>query len=369
MISDTGSRRLFLTGGTGLIGRGVLMELLREKPELRAFVLVRSPERWLEAVQAMNIDMTRVTPVIGDVTADGLGLDKSVREVLATNVTTVLHCAADTVFSNPLPVAQRVNTDGTKNLLDLTEPWPGLERLVHVSTAFVVGCRTGTILEKEYDPEPGFVNHYEESKFEAERLVRTSSCPWVILRPSTVACDSIHGEVSQFNAVHRSLRLYHSGLAPMLPGKATNTVDLVTTGHVVACATAVTTTPDIESRTFNVCAGDGAIELGELLDIAQAVWAESEEWRRKSISLPALTDLETYRLFEGTVESTGDARLRAITKSLSHFVPQLSLSKRFDVSSTEYLMGNPAPKVSTFWEPMVRHLIETRWAAAVRRAA
>lgn len=360
---------LFLTGGTGLVGRRTLARLILAHPGLHAFVLVRSLERWRQVARAEGIPETRVTPLAGEVTQAGLGLDSSARDELANRVTTVLHCAADTIFSNPLADARRVNTAGTGNLLELMATWPHVRRLVHVSTAFVVGRRVGRILEREYAPEWGFVNYYEQSKYEAEQLVRAHAVPWVIIRPSTIVCDSNAGTVSQFNVVHRSLRLYHSGLAPMLPGEATNTVDLVTTDHVAECVGALVDAPGIESGTFHVCAGDGAIELGDLLDIAQSVWAESEAWRRQSISLPALTDLKTYELFERTVQETADARLRAITKSLSHFVPQLSLPKTFDVSGMEFVMGRLAPRVSSFWEPTVRHLIQTQWAAAIRRAA
>jgi thioester reductase-like protein len=360
---------LFLTGGTGLVGRRTLARLLRAHPDLHAFVLVRHLDRWRQVAGTEGIPETRVTPLTGDLVLAGLGLDASAMDALRHRVTTVLHCAADTMFSNPLPDARRVNTVGTGNVLQLVSPWPHLRRFLHVSTAFVVGRRVGRILEREYAPDPGFVNYYEQSKYEAEQLVRASARPWVIIRPSTIVCDSNAGNVSQFNAVHRSLRLYHSGLAPMLPGEATNTVDFVTTEYVAGCIAALVDAPGIESRTFHVCAGAGAIPLGSLLDIAQAVWAESDEWRRRSIPAPALTDLKTYELFERTVRETADARLRAITKSLSHFVPQLSLPKTFDVSGTESVMGRPPIEVSVFWEPMVRHLIRTRWAASIRRAA
>lgn len=360
---------LFVTGATGLIGSRALAGLLRDAPEMHAFVLVRSIPGWNKLARAQRIPVERVTAFEGDITREGLGLDSSARRALASRVRIVLHCAADTVFSRPLEDARRVNTGGTRHLLELAETWPGLERFVQVSTAFVVGKSVGRMLEHACEPSPDFVNYYEQSKLEAERLVRAFSRPWVILRPSTVVCDSAEGTVSQLNAVHRALRLCHSGLAPMLPGEASNRVDVVTTEYVADCVSTLTVAPGVESGTFHLCAGDNAIELGTLLDTSYAVWSESDRWRRRAISMPALTDLETYRLFERTVEETANARLRAITKSLSHFVPQLALPKRFDTSETERVMERPAPPVAEFWEPMVRHLISSRWAAAARRAA
>ncbi len=84
---------------------------------------------------------------------------------------------------------------------------------------------------------------------------------------------------------------------------------------------------------------------------------------------PALTDLDTYRLFEQSVEQTGDARLKAITRSLSHFVPQLALPKEFDTSGTEALTRRPPPSAGSFWPEVVHYLLRSNWAAEARRAA
>jgi len=40
------------------------------------------------------------------------------------------------------------------------------------------------------------------------------------------------------------------------------------------------------------------LRLDELLDITYARWAMDPEWRRRGIVRPAITDLQTYALFE-----------------------------------------------------------------------
>ena len=365
----TANGALFVTGATGLVGGQVLERMLEADPELHAFVLVRDVTRWQAHALRRRIPPWRVTAVEGDLTQEGLGLDELVRRSLERRITTVLHCAADTVFSRPLAEARQVNAQGTARVLEFAEGARGVGRFVHVSTAFVAGRHVGRILERDNGAGPGFVNSYEESKFEAEQLVRAAPTPWVILRPSVIVCNGRDGGVSQFNAVHRALRLYHAGLASMMPGEEDNRVDCVTADHVATCVAALTQAEDIEGQTFHICAGDGAIRLGELLDESYAVWSESLRWRRKAIPRPALTDLETYRLFERTAEQTGDERLRNITRSLSHFVSQLALPKHFDTSGTERVTGRPAPPVIEFWSRLVRHLLHSRWAASARRAA
>jgi hypothetical protein len=57
------------------------------------------------------------------------------------------------------------------------------------------------------------------------------------------------------------------------------------------------------------------------------------------------------------VEDTGDVRLRRVTQSLSHFIPQLALPKRFGTARADALLGYPAPPVSAYWGRMVARLL------------
>ena len=148
----------------------------------------------------------------------------------------------------------------------------------------------------------GFVNAYEQSKYEAELLVRASDLPWLVLRSSTIVCDDITGAVTQLNAVHRALRVFHNGMAALMPGTEDTPVDLVTTAHVAQGVAELGMGRGQIGGTYHLCAGSGALPLGQLLDGAYQVWARDRDWLRRGISRPALTDLDTYRLFEQSVE-------------------------------------------------------------------
>jgi nucleoside-diphosphate-sugar epimerase len=345
---------VFLTGATGLVGARLLARLVASGATV--YCLVRDSRRF-EAVSAPLGGLPgRAIPLLGDLRGDGLGLDAPDRRRCARSVRRVIHAAADTCFSRPLPLARAVNTDGTLRVLDLAGDWP-LDRLVHVSTAFVAGRHTGSVPEAALTDRPGFVNAYERSKHEAEALVRRSGLPWSIARSSTIVCDDLGGSVTQHNAVHRALRVFHSGLAAMLPGSEEATVDLVTTEHVIDGILRIADRGESGS-TYHLCAGAGAMPLGELLDRCLRVWSADSVWRRRGIALPAVTDLETYRLFEASVEETGDARLAAITRSLSHFVPQLALPKRFETGAADAILGRSPPRVEHFWEALVARMAE-----------
>ncbi len=74
--------------------------------------------------------------------------------------------------------------------------------MVHVSTAYVAGDRTGTILESEGDVGQGFHNNYEKTKLEAETALHSLcgdlSLPLTIVRPSIVINDTVNGRSSAF---------------------------------------------------------------------------------------------------------------------------------------------------------------------------
>ena len=68
-------------------------------------------------------------------------------------------------------------------------------------------------------------------------------------------------------------------------------------------------------------------------------------------------------------QQTGDQRLASILSSMSHFIPQLALSKQFDTTVADALLGAPAPAVSTYWKQMVTHLMATNWRCVTEAAA
>ena len=363
------NRSILVTGVTGLLGRSVLQRLLDADSRLRAIVLVRDHARWVRAAVEIG-GADRVTVVRGDLTVAGLDLTSDARQTLRRRVTAIVHLAADTSFSNPLVHARAVNTAGTQHLLELASECDASIRLAYVSTAFVAGRRTGRITEELGPESAGWVNAYEQSKYEAEQLVRHQAAEWVILRPSTVVCDDRNGAVTQVNAVHRALRLYHAGLVAMMPGVEGSTIDAVTTAFVADAIARLALRDDAAGKVVHLCAGEGALPLGDLLDVTYALWARDAEWRRRGITRPPLVDLATYALFERTIEEVGDASIKRLTRSLSHFVPQLALPKIFDTTTARSLLGDEAPPVHDFWLPMLAQLLATtRTATHATRAA
>ena len=346
----------FITGATGLLGGEVVAQLVSNPGVGTIHALTRAP---------IVGGSPRVVPVAGDVRRDGLGIARAMRDRLAREVTTVVHCAATTSFSQSLDVARATNTEGTRRMLEVTADWPNVRRWVFVSSAFVAGLRTGVIDEADISTGD-WANAYEQSKAEAEALVRDARDDWTIARPATVVCDDATGRVSQINAVHRALRLYFGGLAAMLPSAERSVLDVVTTDYAARGIARLVLARDVERRAFHFCAGRGAMPLGELLDATYDAFLRAPAWRRKGIARPVRTDLETYRMFEAAVEDAGSDRVRQAVRSLGHFVPQLAYPTRFDTTGADALLGAAAPDVASYWTRMVNTLVA---APAAREVA
>ena len=356
------TRTILVTGATGLLGRDVLERLLAADTRLRVIVLARDTATWAQIARMCGLD-DRVTAVEGELRSPGLGLTSEARALVRRQVTAIVHLAADTTFSNTLVNARAVNTTGTEHVLALSAECESPVRFAYVSTAFVAGRRTGTIPEVLASPGNGWVNAYEQSKYEAEQLVVREAADWIIFRPATVVCDDRAGTVTQLNAVHRALRLYRAGLVAMMPGLDGSMLDAVTTEFVGGAIARLALRENVTRTVVHLCAGEGALPLGELLDLTYAHWARDTEWRRRAIARPPLADLATYALFERSIEEVGDASIKRLTRSLSHFVPQLALPKVFDTSTASALLGESAPPVREFWLPMLEHLFPAAHSA------
>src|ERR687896_2640040 len=193
---------VLLTGYPGFIGRRLADRLVDGGARVTALV-----ERRMAAA-AREASGGRVEVVEGDIAQRRLGLDGAEWDRLTAEVGHVFHLAAVYDLSVPLELAQRVNVDGTGNVLELCHACERLERLNYVSTAYVAGVRRGVVYEHELTLGQGFKNHYESTKFQAEVWVRSAmdEIPTTIYRPAIVVGDSRTGETQKFDGPYYLLR-------------------------------------------------------------------------------------------------------------------------------------------------------------------
>ena len=241
-----------VTGFPGFIGRRLVRRLVDDGARVVALVEGRM------AGKAREIAPEGVEVVEGDITERHLGLDDATWERLTGEVTHVFHLAAVYDLAVPAEIAQRVNVDGTGNVLELCLATSSLERLTYVSTAYVAGKRTGTVYEHELVMGQDFKNHYESTKFQAEVWVRElmDRVPTTILRPAIVVGDSQTGETEKFDGPYFILRtiaaMERFGRPVRQFGRAEATFNVVPVDYVVAAISAAATAPETAGETLHL---------------------------------------------------------------------------------------------------------------------
>jgi thioester reductase-like protein len=209
-------RAVFLTGATGLLGRWLLHDLLAQGHPVA--VLVRdaeqgpAAERIAALVDSWSAEQQRTLPtplvLAGELGPDGPALSAAERSWFGRHRPAVVHAAANLSFRETADGEPwRTNVVGTESLLLLCQDL-GISEWHQVSTAFVCGRRAGLIPEEGIDDRPSFHNPYEESKFQAEQLLRrTADLRTTVYRPSLIVGDSRTGQTTTFNGLYRFLEL------------------------------------------------------------------------------------------------------------------------------------------------------------------
>ena len=245
-----------VTGFPGFIGRRLVRTLL-DRDESARVVAVVEP-RMVETAEKVAAGHDRVEIVAGDIAERRLGLTDADFKRLTGEVTHVFHLAAIYNLAVPEEIAQRVNVDGTGNVLELCEACSGLERLAYISTAYVAGLRTGVVYEHELAMGQDFKNHYESTKFQAEVWVREwmHRVPTTILRPAIVVGDSRTGETEKFDGPYYLLRTISRfaklGRPVMQIGSSDATFNVVPVDYVVAAIVAAAFADDTKGETLHL---------------------------------------------------------------------------------------------------------------------
>lgn len=248
----------FVTGYPGFIGKRLVRRIAADLRGVdRLVLLVQAKNTRAAAADLAGIGAEHVEVVEGDLEQMHLGLSGAEFKALAAEVTDVWHLAARAHLGADRAEMQRVNVEGTRNVLDLALSSRRLRRLSHFSTAYVCGTRVGVILEDELAMGQRFHNAYEETKFQAEILVRRAQAeiPATVFRPSIVVGDSRTGEIDRFEGPYAlAILLIASPLAvPLpLPGDAVAPLNVVPVDFVVEAARAIAENPAGEGRTVHL---------------------------------------------------------------------------------------------------------------------
>ena len=344
---------VLLTGASGVIGRALLPRLAARSDVRSVFALTR---------RELTDAWPKTEVLRGDIT-ELQGTDWPQRQ---KQITAIIHAAADVRFSAPRRELWRTNVVGSDSVLRFAALCPQLSRAVFLSTVHVAGKRQGTIEEHQLEHACGFVNDYEESKYQAELRIRghMATLPISVIRLSTVIGSST-GDVSRLAAIHHALRFYYHSLAPMIPGTADSPVDLVPLDFAADAILELTLGSFQPGRTFHVCGGRDRLTLAELLDLTMECFLRYRpSWRKRAIEKPAIVDLRTFDLLVRSLEEVGDEGLASSLGVLKYFAPQLAFPKEFDDRLAARILADAGllrPAVREYFPRIVEKLIDTGW--------
>jgi dihydroflavonol-4-reductase len=169
--------KAIVTGANGFIGANVVMALLRENIEVRAFVRKQSDTR---ALEGLDVEL-----IYGD-----LRDPASVRTALR-GCRALFHVAAlYTLWTRTPEEVYATNVDGTEAVMKAALE-EGIEKIVYTSSESTVACvGDGTVATEEagYTDPNHAAGDYKRSKCLAEQLVRKlcqAGLPAVIVNPTT----------------------------------------------------------------------------------------------------------------------------------------------------------------------------------------
>uniref|UniRef100_T1PI25 Fatty acyl-CoA reductase n=1 Tax=Musca domestica TaxID=7370 RepID=T1PI25_MUSDO len=230
------NREIFITGGTGYLGKSLIEKLLRDCEGIKTLYMLIRPKRGKTALERLNdfkndsiFERVRrerpnvfdkVVPIFGDCQDIGLGISQEDLNRLK-NVSILFHGAAFVKFDNDLRSSILMNTRGTYELVKIALTLKQLIAFVHISTAYIYpegnyieekiyklpnDWRTAIKLAETFDVNSldilrlkytnFYPNPYSFTKNLSEQIVadHSDALPVTIIRPAVVSPSYLEPE-------------------------------------------------------------------------------------------------------------------------------------------------------------------------------
>lgn len=196
--------KVLVTGAGGFIGSHLVEALLDKGYDVTCLLKPGEDNRWIK-----DLD---VTTIYGDITDKG-ALHEPVKEV-----SNIYHLAATTGKTLSASDIDKINNEGTKNLVDVClDSGTKIKRFLFTSSIAAVG-ETGEsgYFNEESTPNPR--SHYGKSKLAAEKYLRENGdkLPFTIIR-----LPLVYGP-RNFHDIHTLFKLANKGLRLVLSNASTS---------------------------------------------------------------------------------------------------------------------------------------------------
>ena len=238
---DLNTKKVFLTGASGVVGQALIARM--------------DPRSVICLVRQTALRSPDVMTVKGDIELPKFGWTNGRWRDIANRIDCVVHAAAITSFHKPAGKVMQANVDSLDNIFELCAA--SKAPLYHISSAFVRPARI---------PGNNKELAYAISKREAERRVRESGLPHVIVRPSIVIGDSTSGAIARLQGFHSILGGVLDGSLPILPASPHAYIDCVPQDTLAEVILALIAEGRMVAD-YWITAGERAITMSGLSDI------------------------------------------------------------------------------------------------------
>lgn len=227
--------KVFVTGGTGFVGREIIRQLCAANHKVR--LLVRNPATSVVQKLSTQYNAEVHTGDVGNANALVHGI---------TGCDAVIHLVGiiSEVGNNTF---ENLHVRATENVVRAAQG-AGVRRYLHMSA---LGTR------------PNAVSRYHQTKWAAEEIVRKSGLDWTIFRPSI-----IYGPEDKFVNMFVNLARF----SPVIPlvGKRTATFQPIALADVATCFVKALSEPRAVCQTFDLC-GLETFTLEEIVRITLGI--------------------------------------------------------------------------------------------------
>jgi len=261
---------IFITGGTGFLGSLLINEVLASSNDM-VHVLVRDKfaafgkNRIISAIEKLNdgtkLDekkRNRIQAYTGDITRKNLGLNRGAIQELTITLDSIIHSAAVTDLNLPLKQARLVNVTGTQNVLDfalLCKEKGSLRKLNHVSTAYIAGDQKCIFKESDFHMGQVFNNTYEQSKYEAEKLVRVYRDKGLdidIFRPAIMLGRYRDGMTTSFKMFYQPLHFFSREIFDKIPAREHSKANMINIDIAAKAILLISKQPKSKNMTYHI---------------------------------------------------------------------------------------------------------------------
>ena len=250
-----------VTGATGFIGRHLVQELVDNRlsvdPQGEIFVLVREGSQGKLDALVRQWDTGQVTPVIGDLGADRLGVSRQWITAHAGSIDHFFHLAAIYDMTASDEMNEQLNVGGTRAALSLADALD-VGCFHQVSSVAAAGDYRGVFDETMFDEGQGLPSAYHRTKYESERIVREeATVPWRVYRPAVVVGHSETGAMDKidgpyyFFPVFKRLRDTVPSWLPMI-GIDLGDTNVVPVDYVAKAMDHIAHLPDRDGEAFHL---------------------------------------------------------------------------------------------------------------------